>query len=134
MQDHNICETVQKSSFLSNAIKVSPNLVWPLHYAGRGWTVFPLNGETKISYTWRGTHGPERWGATKDPDEIRRNFAPHPDAGIGIPTGFENGFFVIETDTKNGKDGEGELAKLQAKHGPLPDTYRVCSPSGSIHY
>jgi RecA-family ATPase len=111
------------------------NLEWALHYANRGWTVFPLDGETKVSHTWRGEqHGPERWGATRDPVTIRNHFAPYPNAGIGIPTGVENGFWVIETDTKNGKDGEGELAKLQAQHEPLPTTYRVRSPSGSIHY
>jgi RecA-family ATPase len=106
------------------------NLEWALHYAARGWTVFPLDGETKVSYTRRDDHGPERWGATKDPATISNHFAPYPNAGIGIPTGFDNGFWVIETDTKNGKDGESELAKLQA----LPTTYRVRSPSGSIHY
>jgi putative DNA primase/helicase len=107
---------------------------WALHYAARGWTTFPLDGETKISHTRRGEHGPERWGATKDDTTIRTRFAAYPDAGIGIPTGCENGFWVTETDTKNGKDGEGELAKLIAKHGPLPATYRTRSPSGSIHY
>jgi putative DNA primase/helicase len=119
-----------------NSIKteVSPSLEWALHYAARGWMVFPLDGETKISHTWRGEHGPERWGATKDPATISERFAPYPNAGIGIPTGCENGFWVIETDTKNDKDGESELAKLQAQHGPLPATYRVRSPSGSIHY
>jgi hypothetical protein len=109
-------------------------LEYALHYADQGWAVFPLNGETKIPYTRQGDHGPERWGAAKDPDTIRTRFAPHPNAGIGLPTGIDNGFWVIETDTKNGKDGESEIAKLQTAHGVLPDTYRVRSPSGSIHY
>src|SRR5216683_3840551 len=111
-------------------VEVSKLLEWPLHYAARDWSVFPLDGETKIPYTWRGEHGPERWGATKDPTTIRDRFAGYPNAGIGIPTGCDNGFFVVETDTKNGKDGEAELAKLE----PLPDTYTVQSPSGSRHY
>jgi hypothetical protein len=111
------------------------SIEWALHYAGqRGWTVFPLDGETKISHTWKGEQfGPERWGATKDPTLIPDRFAPHPDAGIGIPTGLDNGFWVIETDTKNGKDGESELAKLQTRHALLPRTYTVRSPSESVH-
>jgi Bifunctional DNA primase/polymerase, N-terminal/AAA domain len=109
---------------------------WALHYAEqRGWTVFPLDGETKKPLTWKGERfGPELWGATKDPTLIPDRFAPCPAAGIGIPTGLDNGFWVLETDTKNGKDGEAELANLQAQHSALPTTYKVRSPSGSVHY
>jgi RecA-family ATPase len=111
------------------------SIEWALYYAEtRGWTVFPAPAGSKKSHKSAEYSDGVRWGATKNADQIRDNFTRWSDAGIGIPTGFENGFWVIETDTKNGKDGEGELAKLQAQHGALPDTYRVRSPSGSIHY
>jgi hypothetical protein len=44
---------------------------------------------------------------------------------------------VVETDTAEGHgedvDGAAELAKLEARHGSLPATLEVISPSGSIH-
>jgi hypothetical protein len=115
--------------------KSSAVLQWALHYAETmGWAIFPAPPDEKKSHKSAEYSGGRRWGATKDADEIRRDFAQWPDAGIGIPTGAENGFWVIETDTKGGKDGAGELAKLQAKHGSLPTTYSTISPSGSVHY
>src|ERR1700738_2098092 len=112
--------------------KSSAVLQWALHYAETmGWAIFPAPPDEKKSHKSAEYSGGRRWGATKDADEIRRDFAQWPDAGIGIPTGVENGFWVIETDTKGGKDGASELAKLQAKHAPLPTTYSTISPSGS---
>jgi hypothetical protein len=113
---------------------VNPTTQWALHYAQRGWTVFPAPPGEKKSHKRAEYSNGARWGATKNPHEIRDDFARWPDAGIGIPTGIENGFVVIETDCKDGKDGEGELRKLEAKYGKLPVTYSVISPSGSIHY
>jgi RecA-family ATPase len=113
---------------------VNPMLQWALHYAARGWHVFPTPGGEKKSHKSSEFSNGQRWGATRNQHEICDDFSRWPDAGIGIPTGVENGFFVIETDTKNGKAGESELAKLQAERGALPTTYSTISPSGSIHY
>src|SRR6185437_2717375 len=69
------------------------------------------------------------------PQLIQRWWRKWPDANIGIPTGAENGFWVVEADTKagHGKDG---IAALQALIGaqPWPATLQAISPSGSVHY
>lgn len=106
------------------------------------WTVFPANLEDgkKESYLSM-DYAPEglRWGQSKDPKQIRKNFTDlkwRLKCGIGVPTGADNGIFVIEADTKKGghkHDGLAELAKLEAKHGKLPMTLMAMSPSGSVH-
>lgn len=49
--------------------------------------------------------------------------------GYGISTGRVSGIFVIDTDVKNGIDGEANLLAL----GDLPPTYTVLTPSGGKH-
>jgi RecA-family ATPase len=89
----------------------------------------------------KSTNNGERWGATRDPDEVRRDWERWPDANIGCPTDADNGFWVLDCDTaaghknlKPGADGIASLAKLVAEHGPLPVTVQSESPSGSMHY
>jgi hypothetical protein len=109
-----------------------------LDYAIRfGWKVFPAVPGTKKSYKSAQYSSGERWGATRDPEQIRRDFTRWPDAMIGIPTGPDNGFWVLEIDTTKGghaNDGFAALAALIAQHGPLPETLTAESPSGSRHY
>src|ERR1019366_2945208 len=59
-----------------------------------------------------------------------------PQAGIGLPTGGENGIWVLEVDTPKGHgvDGRAELVKLVIKNTQLPVTLTSQSPSGSTHY
>jgi Bifunctional DNA primase/polymerase, N-terminal/Primase C terminal 2 (PriCT-2) len=101
----------------------------------RGWAVFPAPPDAKKAYKSAEYSNGSKWGKTKDPDEIRRDWAHWPDANIGIPTGIENGFFVVEADTVKGHgvDGLAEFAKLVAGHGALPSTLMAESPSGSVH-
>jgi hypothetical protein len=109
-----------------------------LDYATRfGWKVFPAMPGTKKSYKSAAYSGGERWGATRDPEQIRRDFTRWPEALIGIPTGPDNGFWVLEIDTTKGghaHDGFAALAALIAQHGALPATLTAESPSGSWHY
>ena len=56
-----------------------------LYYASLGWHVFPVPPGTKRSYKSRDYFG-TRWGATPDPDEIRRDFYKWPDANVGRPS------------------------------------------------
>jgi Protein of unknown function (DUF3987)/Bifunctional DNA primase/polymerase, N-terminal/Primase C terminal 2 (PriCT-2) len=72
---------------------------------------------------------------TRDPMEIEYDFKRWPKAGVGIPTGADNGFFVLETDTIAGHGVSGVLGlrALEAKHAPLPETLMAQSPTGSIH-
>jgi hypothetical protein len=106
-----------------------------LDYAARGWSVFPVPPGTKRSH-WKAKPGEARWGATKDADRIRRAYAQWPNANVGLPTDAANGFWVLDADTVegHGKDGIGALAALVVEHGPLPDTLRAESPSGSQHW
>jgi len=108
-----------------------------LRYALNGWHVFPVPVGTKMSHKSAEYSSGRPWGATTDADEIRRNFKKWPNANVGIVTGAESGFFVVETDTAEGHgdgvDGAAALAKLESDHGALPATRESESPSGSIH-
>jgi hypothetical protein len=106
-----------------------------LAYASRGLAVFPARPDKKCSYKSAEYSDGRAWGATRDLAEIRVDFSRWPRARIGIPTGAIDGIVVIEIDTMagHGVDGAIALAELEAKHGPLPDTLKAISPSGSIH-
>ncbi len=103
--------------------------------ADRGWIIFPAVRDQKKSHKAAEHSGGVRWGSTKDPAQIRADFKRWPDAGIGLPTGADNGIFVVEADTMEGHgvDGIANLAELKRQHGKLPDTLMAESPSGSVH-
>jgi Bifunctional DNA primase/polymerase, N-terminal len=105
-----------------------------LRYAA-DWTVFPARPDKRGSYKSAERSGGRAWGATSDPDEIRRDFNRWPDAGIGIPTGTVNGIVVVDYDTVigHGIDGAAALEDLQDRHGRLPDTLSAITASGSVH-
>jgi hypothetical protein len=116
-----------------------------LDYAGRGWPVIPLHYPKTIAGAAVcscgdpecdsiGKHPMTLNGlkdATTDPDEIRRLWAKYPQANVGIVTGAESGFIVVDVDPKH--DGYESLADLEAKHGPLPDTVRANTGGGGAH-
>jgi putative DNA primase/helicase len=107
-----------------------------LRYASRGLAIFPVPPGSKKSHKSEKHSNGAKWGMTRDAEEIRRDFTQWPNAGIGIPTGAVNGIVVVETDTKVGghkHDGALALKALEAKHGPLPNTLKAISPSGSVH-
>jgi hypothetical protein len=103
--------------------------------AAQGIRSFPAPPNTKKSFKSEKFSGAV-WGMTKDPKEIRRDYARWPDAQIGLPTGAVNGIFVVEADTAQGHnvDGIANLAQLEAEHGKLPPTPMARSPSGSLHH
>ena len=108
-----------------------------LHYASElDWVVFPAPPGEKKSYKSAKFSNGKNWGVTKDPEEIKRDFKKWPKANVGIPTGVENGFFVVEADTLEGHkvDGIANLQRLIDANGPLPETRMARSPTGSIHY
>src|SRR5215472_6071017 len=102
----------------------------------RGLAVFPVPPDSKKSYKSAEHSNGARWGATRDPAEITRDFTRWPNARIGIPTGAVNGIVVVDVDTIEGHgiDGSVALTELEAKHGSLPQTLQAISPSGSIHH
>jgi AAA domain/Bifunctional DNA primase/polymerase, N-terminal/Primase C terminal 2 (PriCT-2) len=108
-----------------------------LFYAKKNGThVFPAPPGEKKSYKSKKYSQGRNWGATRDPEEIKRDFKHWPKANLALPTGSENGFFVVEADTLEGHqvDGIASLKALEAKHGKLPPTRIAESPSGSEHY
>jgi hypothetical protein len=113
-----------------------PVLEAALGYAERGWFVFPAPPGEKKSHKSAEHSDGRKWGKTLDPAEIKRDWKRWPDADVGIATGPESGFFVVEVDTKEGHDVDGmaSLAELERRHGPLPKTLMAESPSGSLHF
>jgi hypothetical protein len=102
-----------------------------LAYAAHGLAVFPVPPDRKKSYKSAEHSDGSSWGMTREPAEIRADFARWPNARIGIPTGTVNRIVVIETDTIEGHDVDGaaSFAQLEVEHGLLPDTGTACSPS-----
>lgn len=108
-----------------------------LEYAAQGWHVFParIKDGSKRSFIAGKANGGPRWGATSDPETIRGYWQDFPAALLGITTGTDSGFFVIDADTPEGhdKDGVGTLRGWIEDHGPLPDTIEATTPSGGWH-
>ncbi|MGX0977204.1 putative DNA primase/helicase [Roseovarius sp. MBR-51] len=108
-----------------------------LEYAARGWHVFParIKDGSKRSFIAGKANGGARWGATSAPETIRGYWQEFPAALLGITTGADSGFFVIDADTPEGhdKDGVGTLRGWVEDHGPLPDTIEATTPSGGWH-
>jgi hypothetical protein len=102
-----------------------------LAYARSGLHVFPCNpsgDRAKQPITKNGFKD-----ATTDSDKIYHWWASWPSALIGLRTGRPSGVFVVDLDNKNGVNGIAELEGLEAKHGKLPETYAVVTPSGGKH-
>ncbi|MDA3857198.1 MAG: phage/plasmid primase, P4 family [Roseovarius sp.] len=108
-----------------------------LECAARGWHVFParIKDGSKRSFIAGKANGGARWGATTDPETIRGYWQQFPEALLGITTGPDSGFFVIDADTPEGhdKDGVGTLRGWIEDHGPLPHTIEATTPSGGWH-
>jgi hypothetical protein len=107
-----------------------------------GWALFPADlrdGAKKSYLAAEHALGGERWGMARTPSRLKRIFTDErycDECGIGIPTGADNGIFVIETDTKKGghkADGAPTLQALERERGKLPSTLMAESPSGSVH-
>lgn len=100
-----------------------------LDYAARGWRVVPIKPGEKSPAV-------KKWEtvATCDPKTLELWWGTRwPDHGIGIATGTETGFFVLDVDSANGKRGDDSLAELEATYGPLPATVEVVTGSGGRH-
>jgi hypothetical protein len=96
-----------------------------IFYARCGLSVFGLTPNSRIPLT--GSHGFH--DATTDIEKICTIFEENPNANLGIATGAKSGVWVLDIDMKNGKDGEAELRKLEAKYGALPPTLTQDTPS-----
>lgn len=116
----------------------STNRTFALHYAARGWRVFPCRRNDKQPLTKpdlahdgqpiEGTGGFHK--ATTDPDLIRAWWRQWPNALIGFWPG-PSDVAVLDIDMKDGKDGLATLARLDCPI--LPATPTVHTRSGGFH-
>ncbi len=103
-----------------------------LRYADRGWPVFPLAEGSKLPKISKANGGHGFHDATLDPEQISRWWTRWPRANIGIRTGPESGLVVLDVDPRH--RGDESLEALIEKHGALPDTVAVRTPSGGTHH
>ena len=131
-----IVPTGRLSGFAGWYRRSRPILRARLLYASLGWLTFcaPNNGSKK-GLKSKPKIGGFRWDATTDIEKIRKEFLAHRlrEQNIGLPTGPENGHFVIECDTNlsdhGDVDGAASLAAWEAENGRLPKTLMGKSPS-----
>jgi putative DNA primase/helicase len=94
-----------------------------LHYAAKGWKVFPLRPNDKRPATDNGFKA-----ASTLPVIINDWWTRWPDANVGIVTGSDSGIVVLDVDRKHGVDGVVAALELD-----LPETLVVRTPSGGFH-
>ena len=102
-----------------------------LDYANHGLPVFPVRPTDKRPFTANGFKN-----ASTDESQIREWWKSYPKAMIGIATGPASKLWVLDVDIDPAKnlDGLATLAKLTAKHGPLPPTLSSKTPRGGKHF
>jgi hypothetical protein len=100
------------------------NLTEAASFLAQQWPVFPCNAE-KRPVTAHGLKD-----ATTDAALLREMFRKPGAAMIGVPTGIESGFFVVDLDLKEGASG---LEWLAAQEHRLPRTRRHRTRSGGLH-
>ncbi len=92
-----------------------------LGYIKRGLAVFPVQPRGKEPVTGNGCKG-----ATLDRDMVDNWWTTRPDLNIGLATGDK--IFVVDIDADRG--GETSFARLEKKHGALPETVEVITGNG----
>jgi hypothetical protein len=98
------------------------------------WYFFKLpKGQKKPPPTNMLNDGVRPPGATNDPATVTKWSLWSPAINVGIAPNASRLVFM-DVDTKVGKRGAETFAALIAKHGPLPKTLTVRTPSGGLHY
>ena len=93
----------------------------------RGKAVFPLAPGSKVPSA--GTHGLR--DASKEADVARARWAKKRHANIGVATGVQSGFWVLDIDPRHG--GDKSFKELTGSRGKLPATVSVLTPSDGVH-
>ena len=126
----------RKSAITKNITSCEANTTLPvtpyrlrsaLIYARRGWRVLPAT-DNKVPLI----KGWPKFAST-DPNQIREWWRKNPTANIGIATGSESDFWVIDIDVKHGLNGWDSITE---KFGELKfgeQDLCVKTPSGGYH-
>lgn len=93
------------------------------------WYVFPILKRAKYPPLLRDNLD----AASNDPAQIKTWAAQWPDSNWGLALR-KSRVIVLDLDAKQSKIGRITLAKLETKHGKLPSTYIVRTPSGGFHF
>lgn len=105
----------------------SPILEAALALAARGWSVMTAAPRGKRALVpWRDLQDRPADAAT-----LRRWFEDHPDANLAVVTGAVSGLVVLDVDPAHG--GADSLARIEARHGPLPPTVECLTGGGGRH-
>jgi hypothetical protein len=97
-----------------------------LDYAAHYLNVFPIRERAKTPLTRNGF-----LSASADEGQIAAWFQARPEANLAIRTGSVSGVFVLDIDARHG--GDETLRDLEARYGPLPDTWRALTGGGGVH-
>lgn len=95
---------------------------------GKHFCIFPVDpsDHTPAFKGW------QDW-ATQDVDKIRKYWTAHPNAKVGVLTGYKSGVFVVDLDVKHGRNGIEKIKELQSDNTKLPKTYGHRTKSGGMH-
>ena len=113
-----------------------------LAYAERGWSVLPLHemGPDGCSCGSPSCKSPGKHprlahglrDASRDPADLRVWFNRWPHSNIGVRTGSDSGFWVLDIDPRNG--GDDSLEDLILEYGELPETLMAHTGGGGRHF
>ncbi len=115
-----------------------------LTYGARGWAVFPCHvvkeGASNCSCGFSDCASPSKHpivahglkSAVTDREQIKRWWKRWPHANVGIRSGAESGFVVVDVDPAHG--GLDSLQKLREQYGALPHTFTVATGSDGLHF
>src|ERR1700690_3273046 len=95
------------------------------------WRVFPCSPVDKKPLTKHGFKD-----GTTNESEVRKMFAEHPKAMVGVACGAESGVWCLDPDAPtetNPIDARESLKASQAEHGALPPTHTHVTPGGGNH-
>lgn len=98
-----------------------------MDYLARGWSVIPVRERAKRpALPWK-LYQSEYVSEKTLHDWFHRC----PDCNVAIVTGELSGLVVVDVDPRHG--GDKSLEKLEAEHGPLPQTMESVTGGGGRH-
>lgn len=103
-----------------------------LRLASLGFWVFPITPGKKAPPAIKDWQEQ----ATRNPMTLTATWASNPDYNIGISTskfGDDEALLVVDIDTKNGKDGNATILKLELEGFDLPESYSQRTANAGQH-